>query len=252
MISLNRNFIFELCQANLEEFITKKYNGVMPGEIEGLYQMASGLKFIHEKKMIHRDIKPENVLISFDGQRACLKIADLGFTKPLNEDGIHYDLASGLKGTEYYMAPELLVLRNLDRQRVLDEKCTTASDVFAAGCTFFRYCAGGVHPFGHDFNIERNIVTGNLVNVTGKCREVELYLETRLRHLRTMYFYNCNHKFTAQNIHIENGEDDQWIIDLVAKMVKLNPIERPSFSEIVELLEDRINSRSFLQNLSGK
>ena len=65
--------------------------------------------------------------------------------------------------------------------------------------------------------------------------------------------YNCNHKFTAQNIHIENGEDDQWIIDLVAKMVKLNPIERPSFSEIVKLLEDRINFRSFLQaTLSGK
>ena len=175
MISLNRNFIFELCQANLEEFITKKYNGVMPGEIEGLYQMASGLKFIHEKKMIHRDIKAENVLIYLaDGQRACLKIADLGFTKPLNEDGIHYDLASGLKGTEYYMAPELLVLRNLNR-RVPDEKCTTASDVFAAGCTFFRYCAdGGLHPFGHGFNIEGNIVTGNPVNLTGKCREVAI------------------------------------------------------------------------------
>jgi serine/threonine protein kinase len=174
MILLNRNFIFELCPADLEQFITNKYEEIMPEEIEGLYQMASGLKFIHEKKMIHRDIKAENVLIYLaDGQRACLKIADLGFTKPLNEDGIHYDLASGLKGTEYYMAPELLVLRNLNR-RVPDEKCTTASDVFAAGCTFFRYCAGGLHPFGHDFNIERNIVTGNLVNVTGKCREVAI------------------------------------------------------------------------------
>jgi serine/threonine protein kinase len=167
VIFLNRNFIFELCQANLEEFITKKYNGVMPDEIEGLYQMASGLKFIHEKNMIHRDIKPENVLISLTGQRACLKITDLGLTKPLNEDGTHFDLASGLKGTEYYMAPELLVLRNLNR-RDLDEKCTTASDVFAAGCTFFRYCAdGGLHPFGHGFNIEGNIMTGNSVNVTG-------------------------------------------------------------------------------------
>ena len=115
MIFLNRNYIFELCQAYLEEFITKKYNGVMPNEIEGLYQMASGLKFIHEKKMIHRDIKPENVLIYFDGQRACLKIADLGFTKPLKEDGTHFDLTSGLKVTEYYMAPVLLVLRNLNR-----------------------------------------------------------------------------------------------------------------------------------------
>jgi serine/threonine protein kinase len=117
--------------------------------------------------MIHRDIKPENVLISLTGQRACLKITDLGLTKPLNEDGTHFDLASGLKGTEYYMAPELLVLRNLNR-RDLDEKCTTASDVFAAGCTFFRYCAdGGLHPFGHGFNIEENIMTGKPVNLTG-------------------------------------------------------------------------------------
>ena len=168
----NRNFIFELCQANLEEFITNKKcinTRDMPDEIKGLYQMASGLKFIHEKKMIHRDIKPENVLISFDGQRACLKIADLGFTKPLNEDGIHFDLASGLKGTEYYMPPELLVLRNLNR-RDLDEKCTTATDVFAAGCTFFRYCAiGGLHPFGNGFNIEGNIMNGNPVNLKGIC-----------------------------------------------------------------------------------
>ena len=107
MIFLNRNFIFELCHANLEEFITKEYEGVMPEEIKGLYQMASGLKVIHDKKMIHRDIKPENVLIYSDGKNTCLKIADLGFTKPLNEDGTHFDLASGLKGTEYYMPPEL-------------------------------------------------------------------------------------------------------------------------------------------------
>jgi serine/threonine-protein kinase/endoribonuclease IRE1 len=137
----------------------------MPDEIKGLYQMASGLKFIHEKKMIHRDIKPENVLISLAGERACLKIADLGYTKPLNEDGIHYDLASGLKGTKYYMAPELLVLNNL---HVLQEKCTISSDVFAAGCTFFRYLAGGLHPFGKGFDIEGNIVDGNPVNATGR------------------------------------------------------------------------------------
>jgi serine/threonine-protein kinase/endoribonuclease IRE1 len=159
-----------MCQATLEDFITTKYDGLMPDEIKGLYQMACGLKFIHEKKMIHRDIKPENVLVYLPknvGQRAMLKISDLGFTKPLNEDGIHYDLASGLKGTEYYMAPELLALRNLTG-RVLDKECTIATDVFAAGCTFFRYLNGGLHPFGKGFNIEVNIMDGNPVNATSK------------------------------------------------------------------------------------
>jgi serine/threonine-protein kinase/endoribonuclease IRE1 len=139
----------------------------MPVEMEGLYQMSSGLKFIHEKKMIHRDVKPENILISVLDGSARLKIADLGFTKPLKEDGIHYDLASGLKGTEYYMAPELLAVRNLTG-RVLDTECTIATDVFAAGCTFFRYLNGGLHPFGKGFNIEVNIMKGNLINATSK------------------------------------------------------------------------------------
>ncbi len=163
----NRNYIFELCQATLEDFITKKYDGLMPVEVEGLYQMASGLKFIHENKMIHRDIKPENILISVLDGSARLKIADLGFTKPLKEDGIHYDLASGLKGTEHYMAPELHVLEN-KTERDRDKKCTIATDVFAAGCTFFRYLNGGLHPFGKGFNIEVNIMKGNPNNATSK------------------------------------------------------------------------------------
>jgi serine/threonine-protein kinase/endoribonuclease IRE1 len=141
----------------------------MPDEIEGLYQMASGLKFIHEKNMIHRDIKPENVLVYLpdEGRRAWLKISDLGFTKPLKEDGIHYDLASGLKGTEHYMAPELLLLKN-STGHVLDKECTIATDVFAAGCTFFRYLNRGLHPFGKGFDIELNILEGNPINTTSK------------------------------------------------------------------------------------
>nr|CAH0103924.1 unnamed protein product [Daphnia galeata] len=283
-----RNYIFELCQANLEEFITKKYNGVMPNEIEGLYQMASGLKFIHEKKMIHRDIKPENVLIYFDGQRACLKIADLGFTKPLKEDGTHFDLASGLKGTEYYMPPELLVLRNLNldlnRRHVLDEKCTTASDVFAAGCTFFRYCAGGLHPYGYDFNIEGNIMTGNPVNLTDIIAENMRLLGDgkdtgNIKPIREKILDPAEKRLLAFSAIVERLEDESnnssflpstlsaqnlrkgddkdlknllWKIDLIEKMIKFDPEERLPFSEIVKRLADQ-SSPSFLQAfLSGK
>jgi serine/threonine-protein kinase/endoribonuclease IRE1 len=139
----------------------------MPDEIERLYQMVSGLKFIHKKKMIHRDIKPENILISVLDGSARLKISDFGFTKPLKEDGFHYDLASGLKGTEFYMAPELLFLRD-SKGSVLDKECTIATDVFAAGCTFFRYLNGGLHPFGKGFDIEVNIMKGKPINATSK------------------------------------------------------------------------------------
>ncbi|KAB7499710.1 Aurora kinase A-A [Armadillidium nasatum] len=39
-------------------------------------QLASALKYCHERKVIHRDLKPENILIANDGQ---LKIADFGW-----------------------------------------------------------------------------------------------------------------------------------------------------------------------------
>nr|CAH0109407.1 unnamed protein product [Daphnia galeata] len=113
------------------------------------------------------------------------------------------------------MAPELLALRNFNR-RDLDEKCTTATDVFAAGCTFFRYCAdGGVHPFGNGFNIEGNIMNGIPINVT------------------------------AQNIRIGDGKDP-WKIKLIREMIHFVPEKRLAFSDIVKRLEDQ-RSPSFLQ-----
>jgi serine/threonine protein kinase len=49
----------------------------------------------------HRDLKPENILI--DGENR-VKIIDFGTAKKIkNTDGIH-----GMKGTPYYMAPEVV------------------------------------------------------------------------------------------------------------------------------------------------
>ncbi len=144
----------------------------MPKEVEGLFQMASGLEYIHQKKLIHRDIKPENVLIALpQNGRARLKISDFGFTKKMEEDDANYYIfTSGLKGTLLYLAPELqqLAIRlNHQQDDKEKQKCTTAADVFAAGCTFFRYLfKEGFHPFGSgEFNIQTNILNGNPVNM---------------------------------------------------------------------------------------
>lgn len=99
--------MFEMCKASLEDFILNKYKGTMPEKIEGLRQIASGLEHINKNKMIHRDIKPENVFISItENEMALLKISDFEFTKRLKDNETHYDsMASGIKGTEIYMAP---------------------------------------------------------------------------------------------------------------------------------------------------
>lgn len=54
--------------------------------------------------MVHRDLKPQNLLLSDDGPNPTLKIADFGFARDLQPQG----LAETLCGSPLYMAPEIL------------------------------------------------------------------------------------------------------------------------------------------------
>jgi len=61
---------------------------------------------MHENDVMHRDLKTENILISYDGHA---KLTDFGVSKgnvPNNEQGPQ---DTGIKGTNYYVAPEMLL-----------------------------------------------------------------------------------------------------------------------------------------------
>ncbi len=69
----------------------------------------------------------------------------------------------------------------------------------------------------------------------------------QLRDFRCLFIYiNCTY-FTEY-------EGDPWKNNLIAKMVKCNPKERPSFSTIVEVVEihNATSSRSSFPPMSGK
>lgn len=44
-----------------------------------MFQLLSGVDFLHTHRIIHRDLKPQNILISNDGRS--LKLADFGLAK---------------------------------------------------------------------------------------------------------------------------------------------------------------------------
>jgi serine/threonine-protein kinase len=98
-------------------------------------ETARGLQAVHEAvssegaplAIVHRDLSPKNVLLGYDGT---VRVTDFGIAKAL---GNSTRTATGvLKGTQGYLAPEVLRFEEPDRR----------SDLFALGVILFELLAG--------------------------------------------------------------------------------------------------------------
>ncbi|KAJ1521259.1 hypothetical protein ONE63_002942 [Megalurothrips usitatus] len=113
-------------QGRLKESLAKLY----------FYQIALGIKYLHDKKIIHRDIKPANVLLSTRDTETIAKLADFGLSKSLTST-IHMKTVCG---TKLYAAPELLACKGKL------EKYTSQVDIWSLGVLLY-VSLSGKEPF---------------------------------------------------------------------------------------------------------
>ena len=93
-------------------------------------QILDGLEYLHAHNVIHRDIKGANVLVDSNG---ICKLADFGGATKIYEDSFNgKGLANSIKGSPYWMAPEVIKQDNYGRK----------ADIWSFGCTVIEMATG--------------------------------------------------------------------------------------------------------------
>ena len=113
--------VFEHVDQDLSSFMQRYPSpGLSPEMIKDImFQILTGVDFLHSNRIVHRDIKPANILISNNGK---IKLADFGLARIYE----HAQLLTALVVTLWYRAPEVLLQANY----------ASPIDIWSCGCIF--------------------------------------------------------------------------------------------------------------------
>ncbi|KAM9349873.1 serine/threonine-protein kinase MAK-like [Symphorus nematophorus] len=113
-------FVFEYMKENLYQLMTEREDKMFSeNEIRNiLFQVLSGLAFVHKHGYFHRDMKPENLLCMGP---ELVKIADFGLAREVRSQPPYTDYVS----TRWYRAPEVLLKSS---------SYSSPIDIWAVGC----------------------------------------------------------------------------------------------------------------------
>eukprot|EP01029_Cantina_marsupialis_P022183 TRINITY_DN5403_c0_g1_i1.p1 TRINITY_DN5403_c0_g1~~TRINITY_DN5403_c0_g1_i1.p1 ORF type:complete len:964 (+),score=256.22 TRINITY_DN5403_c0_g1_i1:214-3105(+) len=107
--------------------IVEKFGRLHPNVVANYtYQILRGLKYLHKRGVIHRDIKGANMLVDEHG---VVKLADFGAAKFLGRINA---MTESLKGTPYFMAPEVIKCQGY----------SISADIWSLGCTVLQLISG--------------------------------------------------------------------------------------------------------------
>eukprot|EP01098_Paradermamoeba_levis_P003083 TRINITY_DN143_c0_g1_i1.p1 TRINITY_DN143_c0_g1~~TRINITY_DN143_c0_g1_i1.p1 ORF type:complete len:588 (-),score=186.44 TRINITY_DN143_c0_g1_i1:67-1830(-) len=116
--------IMELCDGGtLADFI-KKVTMDQSVIFHVMTEIADGLKYLRQEKVIHRDLKPANILLSNNDNKPPIKLADFSFARFLDAG----DQAATYCGTKLYMAPEIY------KRALYTDNC----DIWSLGIIFYE------------------------------------------------------------------------------------------------------------------
>jgi len=179
-----------------------------------ILQTLSGLKYLHENSIMHRDIKGSNILVNDEG---VVKLADFGASKKLKNLSDDLMMSLTVRGTPYFMAPE-----------VFEERYSAKADIWGIGCVAFQMatasppwkelgftnpislfnhmkrCMGPPemkHPQRECFSKQQELSWNLFENFVGKCFEFDPMQRPSAKELKDDLFFSTQVD--------SGGEDDE-------------------------------------------
>ncbi|XP_050278652.1 rust resistance kinase Lr10-like isoform X15 [Quercus robur] len=213
-----RALIYEFMpNGSLEKFIYKGNPSSSNHQLgwETLYKIAigiaRGLEYLHRgcnTRIFHFDIKPHNILLDED---FCPKISDFGLAKICPRENSIISMV-GARGTTAYIAPEVFC-RNF---RGISHK----SDVYSYGMMVLEMVGGRK-------NIDASVdFTSDIYFPHWIYKRLEL-----------------NEELGLLGLFNEGDEDNARKMIIVSLWcIQIDPLNRPSMSRVVEMLEGSLNS----------
>lgn len=174
-----------------------------------IYQILSGLYFIHSAGVVHRDLKPSNILLNGDCRA---KICDFGLARGLPEQ-------ENTKLTEYvvtrwYRAPEVICSDEYDAKL----------DVWSVGCIMAELHLRKPLFRGHDYVEQINLI----LDTVGTPSREDLNFVTNKDALEYLLSLKKRDKVPFNRvIPVANP----LAIDLIDKMLQFNPAKRISVAD---------------------
>jgi len=120
---------------NLKDLINDR-SVTLERKIEITKDIASALRYAHQKGCIHRDVKPMNILFREDGSAV---LTDFGVAKMTHQAGATLTSTGFIIGTPRYMCPEQATGGQVDNR----------SDIYSLGVVFFELLSGRT-PYDSD------------------------------------------------------------------------------------------------------
>lgn len=129
--SFNEVYLYEeLMECDLHQIIRSKQPLTDSHYQSFIYQILTGLKYIHSAGVLHRDLKPGNLLVNADCE---VKICDFGLARGFDESAQEVNAMTEYVATRWYRAPEIMLSFY---------NYTKAIDIWSVGCILAELLGG--------------------------------------------------------------------------------------------------------------